>query len=110
MFWMGPVYLYFMTGKRYPLMLYKIPGTNFDSLWGYCINSFAQFVMSIFVAVPNVGYDCTFAMMLSSLWAGADYTNYSLRQIEKDLKTGELSTGQKCELKKIMMEIQELER
>lgn len=110
MFYMFPIYMFLTTGKLYPLMPYRLPGTNFDSHWGYFINTVAQCIMSFYVAVPNVGNDCTFAMMLSSLWTGTEITKQSLNEIEVDLKMEKHLNDLKWKLKQILMEIQELER
>lgn len=63
--------------------------------------------MSHFIVCMNVGAECSFAMIVNSLWAGSDIIRYSIDEMEQHSKN---AVEQKQRLKNILVRIQDLDR
>ena len=111
-FYTIPVYMYFVHEQVQPLLPHKFPFLDIHTLHGYIITFLTHIEITFCVAIPNVGNDCTFAMILSSFAAGVDLIKYSLNELGEDvLKQGSKKDfRQSAKLRNILIQIRDLER
>lgn len=111
-FYTIPVYMYLVLGQLQPLLPHRFPFLDMHTPWGYAITFVVHVEITFCVTIPNVGHDCTFAMILSSFAAGVDLIKYSLNELSEILtKQGaQIDVARKAKLRNILIQTQDLER
>lgn len=105
-----PIFLLVWTGERVTMLPYLLPFTDSQSDFGYYLNTLNQGWLSYCICISNVGNDCTFVMILNSLWAGFDTIEYSLKSLAKGLIADGFGTEQKKQFRNVLVQVQDLDR
>lgn len=105
-----PAFQLLFTGERITSLPYLLPFTELNTNRGYYINIVNQIWIAHFICISNVGNDCTFAMILNSLWAATDLIKYSLAELSEALEADGFQFEHQSRLRNIFVQIQDLNR
>lgn len=99
-----------LLNERESLLPYLLPFTDIDSHSGYILNYGNHVIMSFFICVSNVGNDCTFAMMINTLWAAVDITKHSINELKISVNSNDHLIYSNKIIHEVFLEIQDLDR
>lgn len=105
-----PLARFILTGQRTMVTAVQLPFFNPETNIGYIVNVINQTILSHFIVFCNVGHDCTLAMIINSMWAGADVIKFSIEEmVQRHSITGN-DADQKRRFRNVLMQIQDLDR
>lgn len=109
-YFIAPILQLFVLNERQALLPYLLPLTDIETAWGYILNYVNHAVIAYFACLSGIGNECTFAMMINSLWAGVDIVRHSIEELKECVKTDERAARRKDIIREILVEIQDLDR
>lgn len=105
-----PLATFLLTGQRTMVTLVQLPYFDPTSNVGYILNVINQTVLSHFVVFVNVGVECTFAMIINSMWIGVDIIRYSVDEMQDQLQSNGDWLQHRKRFRNILIQIQDLDR